>query len=86
MQEVELNQPKKLIITVGKQACGKSSFVKMLTIQQDKHKIKATDNATSGTSQATVYRVDPEYNLNEEDLYIMDTPGIDTKEMAYILI
>jgi putative ribosome biogenesis GTPase RsgA len=65
---------------------GKSSFVKMLASDSDKDNIDARTHIKSVTSKCSLCKVNPVHNLLE-DLYIVDTPGLDSEnfDVFYIL-
>lgn len=65
---------------------GKSSFVKMLVRECDKHKIKVGSKAESITKDCEMYLVDPELKLIDELLYVIDTPGLDSESAAFLTV
>jgi putative ribosome biogenesis GTPase RsgA len=86
MEPLPLTQTKKAVVVVGKMGHGKSAFVKMLACQYDKFRIKAETSTKSVTTECSLYKVDPGLNLYPEDLYIIDTPGLDSDDAAFFVV
>lgn len=81
------NKPRNYtLIVVGRMGHGKSSFCKMLVDNQEKGKIKAETSLKSVTSMCSLYQTNFFKKALGEDCYIMDTPGIDSKNSIHLVV
>lgn len=80
-----------MLIVVGKTGVGKSSFVAELVSQKggnldESIEIKRSGGINSVTDKCEIYQVHPTHDIIEnENLYIMDTPGLDSEESACLI-
>jgi hypothetical protein len=65
---------------------GKSAFVKMLACHKDKPKIITDRSNKSVTTDFSLYQVEPNLKLHTDDLYIVDSPGLDSEDAAFFII
>ena len=73
-------QPKLALIVVGRMGHGKSSFCKMIVADEERQKIVAEASIASVTTECHLYRSDRFRDVFGEDIYILDTPGLDSKK------
>lgn len=78
------NQQKKAIVVLGKMGNGKSSFVKMLAKNPDS--VQCSSGTDSCTRDCLIYEVDPVHKLDHGQVYIIDTPGLDSDNKAFLTL
>ena len=84
--EMGAQKGRKTVMVVGRMGHGKSSFCRMLVKEEEKDVLKSKASFRSVTEKCQLCLIDREKSPIEEDLYLMDTPGLDAENRILLAI